>query len=243
MECSSEDRSPLPQPQPPHKKRDRNTVVEPSKKGSNTEKMEQTIHQMQQFMLQQGFLTETVDFDELCNYLSDRNNHKAKKGRNNNENSSTQKGNKSTGMGTNALPLGGEVGECTLSPSNTTVYKNAVEILDSCNISSSSDEFINTSNESAQPDNNKEGEINPSIVYTGPGRDDSRRRHRSPSRERSPSSGRSREPRGYWRDTDQYERRSATPDYQRGRPQGRDEGPTLEQQAEHLVMEAEKRKN
>ena len=104
-------------------------------------RVEDTIHLMQQFMITQGLIDESMNAAEICEFIkgtqvgwNKKDNHTARK-----KESSRQKG--------NAIK---KVGNEMQSPSEVTIYKNAVEMPDECNMSSSSDKPINTSVDSLE---------------------------------------------------------------------------------------------
>ena len=157
----------------------------------STEKMEDTILMMQNFMIQQGILKSNMKPDELCEFI--QNSEGCQGHRNSNDNHSSRsrnepeqqhakvKGNRNRG---NALAKKG--GDLML-PSEVTIYQNAVEMQgdqDRDTSTSSMDDPIDMSGESAAKLNDRllsfDKAINCDSNFT-----DSRH-HRSTSRSRSP---------------------------------------------------------
>ena len=114
---------------------------QPSSQDGGSRKLEQTVNLMRGFMIDNGFINDDMNPEDICEFIK----HGQQEGRNENDNAShdrsRDKGRRRTG--------GGEVGGNWSSPSEITVYKDAVCMPnDEKNISNSSDELINTSDES-----------------------------------------------------------------------------------------------
>ena len=179
-----------------------------------------TMEMMQTFMLQSGLIDEEVDPEDLKALIAGK-----RKERNCNDNHSRPR---PKGRGN----LGDSDKVCGQSPSEVTIYKNAVEVVNVRNESSSSDDMANTSDESLEcnAQHRIEKFINDCSVC--PSGSKTTRDERSQSRDRG---GRD-ESRSRYHHDDDYQ------DTTRGRSEARDDGPTPEEQAERLVREAERSK-
>ena len=143
------------------------------------QKMENTMQMMQNFMIQQGFINQSMDQDEIRDYLKNNAHHDNTNDNHTSREKDLEKGRKHKG---------GEVGQNLQSPSEVTLYKDAVK-LPSHDTSGSSEGVNNTSDDSIEKGGNRMDTLDNSLNILShiSGVRSSRR---SRSRSRSCSTGR-----------------------------------------------------
>ena len=140
---SSDDTEPPAPKSKQYKERSRHQSSQAKSPRNNSQpgRVEDTIHLIQQFIITQGLIDESMNADEICEFIKG-----TQVGRNKNDNHTAQKKESSRQKG-NAIK---KVGDEMQSPSEVTIYKNAVEMPEEHNMSSSSDKPINTSDDSLE---------------------------------------------------------------------------------------------
>ena len=160
---------------------------------SGSKRMEESIQLMQNYMVEKGLINDDMDQDDIMQMI------KADRGeRNVNDNDAVHVCPSERNPGRKIIPdiEDKQVGVNCVSPSETTVYKNAIDVADVRNMSGSSDEFNNVSDDSVEKGRsrcNSLSKVNDLSIHAGSddrlhGRERSRS-HRDSSRERSRSHG------------------------------------------------------
>ena len=126
-----------------------------SQNRKNRRGVDDTIQMMQNFMIQRGFIDEPMNETEMKEYLAN-----AMEENNSNDNHKTRHSSNKKGRN----HKGKEVGELLASPSEVTVYKDAVKLPSTAhNASASSDDSNNTSDDSVDKNGGKMDTLDDSV--------------------------------------------------------------------------------
>ena len=196
---------------------------------SGSARMERTLQMMQNYMIQKGLIDESMNEDEIIMMMQEDRNEV-----NSNDNHTLRQRSESRQRGMKQLEHNeGQVGGDYLSPSDTTVDKNAVDVADLCNVSSSSEDN-KPSNDSVDKGKSRAEKLVDSVTddFTYSGTDARGRRERSTSRGEDRHGSPRRDARGQGHQCDHFDNRR---DDRRFVPEAED----VQEQADRLVREAE----